>query len=203
MPGTEIWSSGFWLVGSGSTTSAELTSLAAAVATVLQDTSHPGGMTEVATVLWNGLTNWNKISAYYYAGGSDKSAAVGEHFISPPLAGATGGGLPNQVASVMSLRTDLTGRSHRGRMFMPATGVSLNEDGQMSTAPVVALAQNWAWTFGQLKGFGYGTPSIVSAKLDTTTPISSVVVTTKLEVMRSRANHQAYNYEYVSGVPSS
>lgn len=64
--------------------------------------------------------------------------------IIPPIAGAGGAGvMPNEVALCMSLRTGLTGRSQRGRVFVPGLPTTAVVQNTVQTSFTTAMLTAW------------------------------------------------------------
>ena len=74
---------------------------------------------------WTAGVNLNRVALYSYPGGGPSAAAVAIHDIAP-VAGAVVGSLPNQVSRVVTLITGQAGRSHRGRIYVPAQGETMS-----------------------------------------------------------------------------
>lgn len=77
-----------------------------------------------------GITGW---TMYSYGATSVKSVAENGYVFATELTGVGTGSLPNLTAMVQSLRTNSSGRSYRGRMYVPCTGAVLNGDGHFNT----------------------------------------------------------------------
>jgi hypothetical protein len=111
--GSEIWQAGLWWKGASDVTSqADLQSnLDAAVAayTTFWNSCKPNIATGFA---WTGLT------AYWYAGGPT-ALYVASHDVAAAPGTLTGNGSPLDTSLVISLITKTSGRSFRGRMYMP------------------------------------------------------------------------------------
>src|SRR5215467_12042174 len=64
--------------------------------------------------------------------------------------------LPNEVALVATLRTALSGRQNRGRMFMPGWATNALGAGNVAAAAAVTAFQNWVNIIASvLSGQGY------------------------------------------------
>ena len=129
-----------------------------------------------------------KINAYGYNGGNTASV-VGETAAGNPGL-ATEQTMPSQVAVVASLRSADNSRSGRGRIYMPATGLSL-ASGQLSQSQCTNLAQAWASLFEGFLATGETglpqTPSVASSKHDVSRPIVAVIVDSRPDIIRHRA----------------
>lgn len=102
--------------------------------------------------------------------------------------------LPNQAAVVVSLLTALSGRTHRGRMYIPQLSKNLTA-GQLATADVDAICtavKNYiAALNGSVGGYSVAVASTVSAAL---THVTSVRVDSKVDTQRRRAKSTAVAY---------
>lgn len=195
LPNGEIWSTGFFLQGDNMSTPGQLTSLATKVANSLGTGPDGEAMATTLVKLCNNQTNWRKTSAYYYAGGSTKSSAVGEYVWPTPKVGGTNVGLPEQCAAVVSLRTDHPGRSYRGRMYLPCTGANLQVNGQLVQQDVDAVAGAWGENLSRLGDPDLDPiPIIVSTHLGLSTPVTSVKMDSRVDTMRSRAKSAIIGY---------
>lgn len=117
-----------------------------------------------------------------------------------------GGGpllLPPEVACVVSLRTAVTSRSTRGRVFLPLQGMSLdgvNGIFEVASASTVATAVQAflqsvkGHTFLEAGGsLEYSLiPTVVSTTHQSTQDITSLRVDTKPDVQRKRQHHVPY-----------
>lgn len=200
LPNGEIWSTGFFMSNVTATSPAQLSILAQHVATVLYDGATPNGMFSVMTKLCNSQTTWTTTTAYYYGAGGNKSTMIGSYTWPTAKVGSLQNGVPEQCAVVISLRTALAGRSHRGRMYMPATGASLQLDGQLISTVVDELAAGWAHAFLQLMDGTVHNVGIVSDVQSTYTPIFSVKVDSKIDTMRSRSKSASVDHVAVNAV---
>lgn len=71
---------------------------------------------------WTPQTSYRETRAYFYADGSDSSSIIGSWTPSTPVVGASSDSpSPVTTSMVMSLRSDVPGRSGRGRFYIPYT----------------------------------------------------------------------------------
>lgn len=195
LPNGEIWTTGFFVQGDLGTTPDQLTTLATHVANQLVLEADGGAMSHTIAKLFNSMTDWKKTSAYYYAGGTDKAAAVGEYVWPTPKKGNLNNGVPEQCAVVLSLRTPHPGRSYRGRMYLPCTGASLQVDGQLTNADVDDVCGAWGMNLSRLGDPGLDPlPIVVSTHLGLATGITSVKMDSRIDTMRSRAKSSTIDY---------
>jgi hypothetical protein len=86
--------------------------------------------------------------------------SANQPIVSSTGAGVSGTGpglaLPNEVALVVTLRTALTGRANRGRMYIPNWTLDALAPGNVVLPAAVTATTNWANTiFGALTAQGY------------------------------------------------
>lgn len=191
MPNGEIWSTGFWMQGDAPTSAAEANALALLAYDEFSATDGSGGMYATLVNLMNAATSWNQVNVYVYPTGGPTATFVGQYILPTVALGSATAHNPNQVALVITLRTGLSGRSHRGRMYLPATGVPMAADGQVSQATIDAVVNAWAAAFSDWNGASEGKIVVVSTKLTASTPVSVVSADSRADIQRSRANSEA------------
>lgn len=137
MSSAQSWSTGFYVACPGLTTPPS--------ATQLNDIA--GAAEAAAASWWTALHAYQApycsldgVRCYSYASGSNTSTAVGEY---PAAAGTDGLGshpIPPYVSLVVSLRTAISSRSTRGRMYVPLTdGGYFDGSGQATSSLCNAL----------------------------------------------------------------
>lgn len=103
--------------------------------------------------------------------------------------------LPTQVSGLVQLRTNLPGRSGRGRFYPPFPPVSENEPGAFPSAVFTAVLQNIGDFFGALSSFGDGTKTativlgVWSPTNDTFEAIEDVVAQDAWATQRRRGQY--------------
>ena len=84
--------------------------------------------------------DFSYLSAYFYPAGASTSFSQGQAAVSPVTGTGSGSLLPLRTAVAISKRTDLAGRSHRGRFYLPATaGLTIGADGQFTSANAASM----------------------------------------------------------------
>lgn len=105
-----------------------------------------------------------------------------------PGTGASGTAMPNQLATTVTLRSDLAGRSHRGRFYLPPLQFgAVTTLGRLDTDTAAAMLtslQN-AYTAGQ-DATGVWAAVIYSRKLHTTTAVVRVEIGDVFDTQRRR-----------------
>jgi hypothetical protein len=143
--GDQTWSTAFWAtVASGSAiTGTNIGPLAVAI--------EAGPLNTFATFcknhIWSSITTYEGATVYYYPDGSIHAEYVGIADATS-IAGSETPYQPALLSMVQSLRTPLSGRSYRGRMYVPASGVGVNSTaqwpddiiGDMATATAAMLS---------------------------------------------------------------
>lgn len=122
MPGGEVWSvNPVWQIGGVSTSEDVTDAMAAAMATACAAVSVPAGI----LAAFSGQTNLTamRVEARRWNG---ELAAIAEAPKSPTGAGSGTAPHPFQTSIVTSLKTGAPGGSGRGRLYWPATGLSIN-----------------------------------------------------------------------------
>lgn len=102
------------------------------------------------------------------------------------VAGDSGNSLPPQCAIVCTLRTNLSGRSHRGRFYLPpaATGVVTNL-GRLNSTAQANMADALQDFMTTVLGAGH-TPVVYSRVLHATTVITALDVGDVFDTQRRR-----------------
>lgn len=135
-------------------------------------------------------TSWEKTSVYFYGTTGTHSTIQGEYILPNAITGSASGSAPNQSALVVSLRTAQPGRSYRGRMFLPFTGGFGGASGQLANTDTNAVATAWAAAFSAMKTAYSAYPVIVSTHLAAKTSMTDVVVNSRADIQRRRANRE-------------
>jgi hypothetical protein len=199
--GGEVWESGFLVQGGVPASNDAANALALLWWGQLTSTDGSGALVAVAANLWAASTTVRYVKVYCYPAGGPTAEYIGEH-IDTPLVGSQALQCPNQVALVISLRTNFAGRAHRGRMYLPMDNLSNDGHGQQSSANVNQQATKWALCFHDWNASGdNGIVSVVSRiGAGGALPVTSIVVDSRADIQRRRANKQAALYTGV-GTP--
>lgn len=186
----EVWECGFWVFGALPQNAAEANANAQLWFAQLSADDPSGAVRITLTTIGSNTTVLLYTRVYVYPAGGPRAAYVGEH-IGTPLAGNSSRLLPLQSAVVVSERTGLSGRSNRGRMYLPAANIGAGGNGQLSTAQAQTVADGWATCFSDWNASGdNGTVVVVSPTHGTHEPVSQIIVDTRLDVQRRRANQE-------------
>lgn len=122
---------------------------------------------------------------------------------STPLAGTGTSALPPQCASVFSLRTNATGARGRGRLYWPATGLTLTSSLRMSSADqtaVLAAFQTYVSGLQTAVATGGGIQSFaVRSKVSKTTPhVNRIQLGDVIDTQRRRRDSLPESYASVA-----
>lgn len=137
-------------------------------------------------------TVYTHVRAYYYSGGTQAEfQAEGNIATADGTGTSTDGVMPLQGCLVASLHTHRPGRSYRGRMYWPATGLALGTAGHYVPNPNCdVLATAMATFFNNQVATSDDRFVVASQKLSTSQRISEVTVDNRLDIQRRRANRQ-------------
>lgn len=146
--------------------------------------------TQVATLL-PAAGGVEGVSSLYYRNSQTATFAASHpgNFIT---AGTSTSVAPLQTSLCVSLLTPIPGRSTRGRLYLPATGASLDTNRRFTTTqinPVISALKtiiNAGRTDGQ-----YGPPVVVSKTHTLATPITQLRWDQRPDIQRRRANRQS------------
>lgn len=146
-------------------------------------------LTATHRAYYNTTTAWNRQRIYFYDGTGTLHRTTEDVIAFAGTAAA--GCLPTQLAVVASLRTGLAGRANRGRSYLPNVATVALASGvvpQMSATATAAIANAVRNYVSGLGNDVDGGPAVVaSLSQGAMVPITSIVVDSKLDVQRSRA----------------
>lgn len=193
----EIFATSFWTQGNIPGSQALANVFAANVASLFA--VRPLGQVKF---MLDSASGYDSVKTYHYPTGGPAATYLGIAAIAGGTGAGTGTSLPLQGAIVASLRTQLAGRSHRGRMYFPCVAETLTNH-QLGSARTNTLAPDVAGFFSDVKANGsVGIPVIVSqVGGGSYTPITSVIVDSRLDIQRRRANKQVASFSVTSNVP--
>lgn len=179
LPGGEVWQTAYWQTG---LTAAEADD--AHMATLAANSTFIALMNAWKALCASGARA-TAIDRYYYAGGSG-AAAHGHGVLNYGGTAATQLS-PNQVAVVTTLRTAVSSRAGRGRMYWPATGDPTDQtSGLLGSAAIDTLVDALAAWFTSLTT---GQPAVVVSQTQNTShPITSVDADYRADTQRRRVN---------------
>ena len=151
-------------------------------------------------------TVYRTLRAYCYPTGGSIAAATASRPITGGSGAGTTGTMPNQVARVVTLRTDKPGRSYRGRVYVPATATTGFNQG-VFTQDGTPLVQAFADFAGSLH-LGTVLPSsgtlevvVASSRVGTTTYVNAFSTDNRPDVQRRRANKMTGITRVTAAIP--
>lgn len=140
-------------------------------------------------------TNFAETGVYFYPFGS---LVATQSAVSPARAASLGtgsGNLPVQTSCVVSLRTGVSGRTGRGRNYLPFNGTALTTGHQFSTTPITNAAiayQTWLQAINAYSSVPSNVSSIVPCVASHVTgnlsPITQVTVDSDPDTQRRRSD---------------
>lgn len=134
-------------------------------------------------------SSFTGVRVYSYADATGHAKYIAEASAVKPGSGIQSGLLPNQCAIVATLKTGVAGRRNTGRVYLPATKLSIQAGGQWGTSGAQSLA-NWLANFISRCNSHIGTQKlgILSQTAGTFQPITTVFVDARIDIQRRRAN---------------
>lgn len=199
--GGEIWETGFWLSGPANATAAELNALAKLVADEMTIASPAGGIAALMGHFADGKCAFTEVRTYLYQGGTTASV-IGTYTV-PQTATTVGVGSPkqpDQCCIVLTLRSDLAGRRHRGRMYLPVQGATLGTDGEVAKSETDTVTAAFARSFDAIGKPGSALAIVSQVGVGDVTLVSSVTMDTRLDIQRRRANRQVITARSVAAL---
>jgi hypothetical protein len=183
-PGSEVFDTSFWLVGDAPLNSAGANAIAASVVTAWNANAANAWKTCLATT-----QQFTEVRVYGYKNGGPTAQAIG----TAAITGGTGTGANKnalQVCMVVSLRTLFAGRRNRGRMYLPATGLTPSSAHDFSSTNVTNVATGTAAFFTALNALpaAYIVGVVSQVGAGATNGVTSVYVDGKPDIQRRRAN---------------
>lgn len=134
--------------------------------------------------------SWVNLKAYYYDGGATAKYVVQSTPSAAPGT-LTGNPSPYDGCAVLSLRTQLSGRSYRGRMYLPFHSNCIANTGLFQVS-VTSIPSAYATLAAAMRGNTIPTdPVVVSQKLTSSDIVATATIDAKPDVQRRRINRQA------------
>lgn len=131
---------------------------------------------------------YTAIRGYYYAIAGAGATYQADHAIAGGSGTSSRELKPAQTSLVASLRTGRPGRSYRGRMFLPATGVELTQS-TFAFAGAEAISEAMADFFSGInRDIATAKVHVVSDTRSTSTQVTYVSVDHRIDIQRRRAD---------------
>lgn len=148
-------------------------------------------------------TKLSTCTLYGYSGGV--LDGQGQYAIGAPVAGSGTAIHPAYVAQVFTLRTAQFGRSFRGRVYLPATGMDVASTSLQSMVSQTQCTNLALFLRDALEG-GWGdtyVPSVVSQTKGVSTSIQAVVVDTIFDTQHGRVGQETAAGTFSAAVPAA
>lgn len=189
----EIFAFGWQMDGTSITTQAALEALATDIVGLLENTTTNAFLLNTMTTA-EGL---DALDLYQYSGGAKATSQA--HAILTGMAGKKATvSFPLQVACCVTLLTGKPGRSKKGRLYLPGSGMGFNA-GEFASGDVDAIAAGFNTLFQDLHDRVPSTPVVVaSSVLGTNTPVTQVRVDSKPDTQRRRSMKATAGYTKTS-----
>lgn len=184
-PGGEIFDTSFWLSGQAPQSEVIANAQADAIGDLLNDATLDTLRGWIA-----GPSAYQELRLYSYPDGGPVASYIGVRPLTAGIGNAAGRNVP-QACVVVSLRTGFAGRRNRGRMYLPANGMPAGSDHQFAAANVATLAAAMGSFFSDVNALtDVGNVSVVSqaGAAGGVTPVTSIIVDTKVDIQRRRAD---------------
>ena len=143
----------------------------------------------------------------FYPAGSETATVIGEHILPTAQVGTGTGNNPRLIAMVASLRSDVAGRSGRGRSYFPATGMAVNTNGQWTTGNCGLVGGAYVTLLNSMNALdvsGYGltklTAAIASFTKSQMNDITSVVCNSLPDTQHRREDKLGAAFTYTGAV---
>lgn len=141
------------------------------------------------------------VDVYYYPAYPGKATISASADYSPFRGPNTGDNIPSQCSLVVTLRTATTGRSGRGRVYLPFTrAAQLQTDGQVGVGAIASVADAFKGfsdsVIGAMSGSlpGYQGPYVVSGTHGVANAVTRFIIDSKVDTQRRREDKQAAHY---------
>ena len=182
-PGSEIFQTGF--------TTAAITPPSSQAA--LQTDCN--AIAAFCTTLWNAIKasiytsySFTEVDMYQYVWPSTVAQFQAQTLLTANPGTLAVNGSPIDTALVVSLRSQVPGRSGRGRMYLPYHGGCLPASGLTSGTPYTTYATAVKALFTSVAGYSSYAPIVASRTHGTWQPPSAILCDNKPDVQRRREN---------------
>lgn len=187
--GIQNWSTGVSVLASVAPAEADLAALAANAASAGVSWWNGTGGTGGVSGLNTPDTSFLGVTAYYYPANVNAALVVAEGPVTVHPGTVNNNSLPTQTALVVSTLTGFAGRSNRGRMYLPMTGIDLTAH-ELTQTQCDVQASITAGLLGAIQGIaiGAGTGNVVVAGKNVARQITAVKVDSEPDIQRRRAD---------------
>lgn len=201
MQGGEVFNHSLWFDYGAQPTQLQLDSLNGVVASTFNTSLN----TTAVKANFPTTMTYNTVTSYSYAGGPHVDRVSGPLSLATWI-GTGASALPNQCAMVMSIKTGTPGRSFRGRIYLPAPAAgAISSTGQVGNTTINSIGNAWISFLTGMAAGGGGVPvlhlQVVSATRGVMTSGVSLLIDSRLDVQRRRANKQAVSQVNAFSIP--
>jgi len=182
----EIFETGFWISAFAIENVGEAQTLVDQIAAIY----NAGVRAPVASIAKSD-TIYQRIKGYFYPTGGPTATYIAERIVTAATVGTGTGTNPLYTCMVLGLRTGLSGRTNRGRMYLPATGAPLDTAHRFASADAAFVCNNVATFFTNINAItSPAIPQVIvlSQKLGTFQTVTDVTADSKPDVQRRREN---------------
>jgi hypothetical protein len=188
MRGTQTWSIGMSFATPIPHTNTELFAWLAPVDTAMIAFYNTAAIKSSA---WDTTTSYGRVAAYQYLAAGNATAQA--QVISSGVTGVQAAGAPSQCSLVISIRSGLGSRDHRGRVYLPMTGRGgWANSGQLASADCNSIATAFKALVNTLNlttiGGAATTFGIASRGSGFTIAAQDCVIDSKIDTQRRRAD---------------
>lgn len=194
----EVWAIDWWTQpGTGYSSAQQWADTVTAMLGVIQSNSLH---TNLAGLMATG-GNVQGVSGLYYKT-SQTAEYSAQALLGTPAAGAGTSYMPLQQCFCITTLTPRPGGSYRGRMYLPATGMTLDSNRRFNGAALAAVVNSVKGVLSAGNTVGlYGPPVVVSRTKTVATQITAIRYDLKPDIQRRRANRQSAGTRTVVAVP--
>lgn len=138
------------------------------------------------------VCDFRELRAYYYPANAAVAAAQAQVGLATVLTGGNGSGIGiPQSCIVISLRTGRSGRSFRGRMYLPATAAQADSDMAVTLTALGNLSTATKTLFDGINATSIGATPVkmaIANKLSSMPRVTYFRIDGELDIQRRRAN---------------
>lgn len=198
--GSEIFQTNLWFttIVPGDPVPVNNTEAAAALDELTTGTQWTALLTALTGML-RAACGYDRADLYCYdAGGTAATAQASKSLTGPGT--STLGTLPNQVARVVTLNTNQAGRSRRGRLYLPATGLAMDATTGLFSANPSSVLDALSDYIGQQRISNSWSAIVVSQKTTSYAYITSLKTDQRPDIQRRRANRENVGTTYIEPI---
>lgn len=188
--GNEEFATGFWLSGAPTSSASSANGFAAAI----QALPSFAAVKSALCAMISTDCAYTQIRVYDYSSGGSRADFVGF----APITSGSGTGTPSnalQVSAVVTLLTEFAGSRNRGRMYLPACGLTLAGH-LLPTAPLTNASTALAAWFTAINAVPLVESVVVVSRAGSDSSfVTSVVMDNRPDIQRRRAESQPSTFK--------